>query len=64
MLGHSSVIQDTQSSTAGRYVLKFDNVGQTADNEQKPMRYLRVRYVVSGTVSTGMTLTAHIAEDK
>lgn len=57
-LGDSSVTGNATDTVAGRFVLYFDNVAQTAAGEVANMRYLRLRTVVSGTVGTGINYQA------
>lgn len=67
-LGALEVTGNAIDSGIGRYVIYFDNVAHTsatvAGGEPKPMRYLRLRTVVSGTIATGINYTAWMVKDK
>lgn len=69
ILGDSSVSgQAIDTAVGSRHVLYFDNVAHTSASvtggEPKPMRYLRLRTVVSGTIATGINYTAWMVKDK
>lgn len=61
-LGAAEVTGETIDTVTGLHVVPFANVVWTTDGD-RALRYLRVRHVVSGTVSTGIDYSAWIVSE-
>lgn len=61
-LGDATQIAESVDSGTGRYVLHFDNIANVS-GEYLPMRYLRLRCTVAGTIATGINYTAWLVRD-
>jgi len=50
------------TAPVGRHALHFDNVAHTSGTTDaaQPVRYIRLRTVVAGTVATGINYTAYV----
>lgn len=66
LLGDSSTTGNAvDTAPVGRHVIYFDNIAHTSatTDEPIPVRYLRLRTVVAGTVATGINYVAWMVPD-